>query len=589
MKFSKSLLVLLVLILSMSTFLVACGGEKEDAKEDTEQTEGTGENSGDDATTEEPVKGGSVTFAMFSAPGGVFNPLVYEDQYEFNVIQFVFESLWDVQDDLTFGPALAETWEWSEDKKDLTVHLRKDVKWHDGEPFTADDVVYTYTVFAHPDYTGTRSAASQFLVGFEEFQEGKTQTFAGVEKVDDYTVIFHHKSPMPNAISNLNFMIAPEHIYKDVPIKDLATHVTATDFTKIVGTGPFKPSNAITNESYELVRNDDYYKGAPYLDKIVWKVVSADVAAGLLETGEIDVYAEITPDDFEVISSIPGVKVHETPDFGYQYMGFLMSKRPQEDIKNGVFDPSHWTPNEKFADKRLRQAMAYAINRQGLVDGLIGGHGTVMNAPMPPVSWAAASPDQLNQYPYDPEKAKSLLAEAGYKDVDGDGFVEDPKGNKLQFKLDYPTGNPVREKSAPIIVENLRAVGLDVKLNNPREAGAHYDNIDVDGSEMFLAGWSLDVDPDPLGIWATDNPWNFPRWNNEESMRLMLEGVSEKAFDQNYRKEVYVKWQQLVNDELPYIFLYSQNSMTAYNTRIQKVQEGPLGITRDIHLWWVKE
>ncbi|OEF99742.1 hypothetical protein BHF71_07565 [Vulcanibacillus modesticaldus] len=578
--FKKSLYLSIVLILVLGIALVGCSSTTTDEPTQPDQTnEGTTNDEGNKEEATGPVEGGTVSFAMFSAPGGIFNPLLYEDAYEWNVIGFVFEALLEQLPDLSYGPSLAESWEFSEDKRSITFKLRKGVKWHDGEEFTADDVVYTYTVLAHPDYTGTRSYIVEPFVGFEEFNSGETDTFKGVEKIDDYTVVFHLKEAAPNALDNINFPIAPEHVYGKYEVKDL---VNAPE-TKAspIGTGPFKLDKIVTNESYELVRFDDYWNGKPYLDKIIWKVINQDVAPGLLKSGQLDVMADLNPSDVDLVKNIEGVKIWETPDFGYQYMGFKFGKL-EEDGSITPFD-------KVYNDKKLRQAMAYAINRQGIVDGLLKGHGTVMNAPIPPVSWAAASPDQLNTYPYDPEKAKQLLDEAGYKDIDGDGFREDPNGNKFEITLDYPTGNKVREKSAPIIQQNLKEVGINIKLNAPRDVGSHYDAVGNDEVELFLAGWGLTTDPDPSGIWKSTDTWNFPRWVNEESDRLIQEGLSLKAFDMDYRKDVYVKWQQLVNDELPYIFLYSQNSITAYSDRIQNVKPDAFGITRDIHKWWVKQ
>jgi peptide/nickel transport system substrate-binding protein len=590
MKMRKNWLVLLTLILSFGMVLAACGGtETKPAASDTNTN--TNSNSSDTQKKEDtgPKKGGTVTFAMFSAPAGVFNPLLYEDVYESNVLGYAFNSLFEQEDDLSLSPELASEWSFSEDKKILTVKLQQNVTWHDGEKFTADDVVYTYSTMAHPEYTGTRSYVVSGLQGYDDFHGGKTKEFAGVKKVDDYTVEFHMTNPLPNALENINFSIVPEHVYSKYPVKDLASAPEST--TKPIGTGPFKFGKMVVNEFYELDRNDNYFQGAPLLDKIVWKIVNQDVAAGLLETGEIDVYAEISPADIQLISDIQGIKVHEVADFGYQYVGFKLNTRPKKDVEGGVFDPANYTPNQDVADVQLRQAIAYAIDRQGLVQGLLDGHGTVMNAPMPPVSWAAASESEINTYPHSTDKAKEVLAAAGYKDTDGDGFVEKPDGSKLVLNLDFPTGNKVREKSAPVIAENLKAAGINVNMKAPRDVSAHYDAIDADDEslDMFLAGWGLSTDPDPSGIWLSTDKWNFPRWNNQESDALIKEGLSLKAFDQNYRREVYVKWQKLVSEQLPYVFLYSQNSITAYNERIQDVKAGTFGIGRDIHLWWVKE
>lgn len=594
-KFSKTILMLLVLVLAFGTFLVACGKDKTSGPA-TDSGSGTSQPSGQSgggssAPAADDNKGGIVSFAMFSAPGGVFNPIYYNDKYESNIIGFIYDGLFEMADDLSYQPYIAESWQFSDDYKDLTVQLRKDVQWHDGTPFTAKDVYFTYASIADGKYNGNRSSYSDVLIGYEEYNSGAESTFRGVEVLSDYELIFHFAEATPIALDSASFPIIPEHIFGKYEVDEIASAPETLDFDKLVGTGPFKPGKFTANESYEFVRNDNYFKGAPLLDGIIYRIVDASVAIGMLETGEIHYYDAVTPADYDMVASIPNITIHETPSFSYQYMGILNNLRPKAQIDNEDYSqPQTWKPNPKFADKKLRQAMAYAIDRQGIVDNLIEGHGTVMNAPMPPVSWAAASPSQLNQYPFDPEKAKQLLDEAGYKDVDGDGFREDPQGNKWSAKIDYPNGNPVRFASAPLIAQWLKDVGLNVELNAPRDAGTHFDGLDFDESELFLAGWSLSIDPDPIGIWRTTEPYNNSRWYSEESNKLMLDGISTKALvDQSFREQTYVKWQQLINDELPYVFLYTQNEMYAYNTNIQNVKPGPLGITRDIHEWWLKK
>lgn len=590
-KMSKSLLVLLVLILAFGTILAACGKNKNTASDDPPVTNETPIQTPEPPAEEGPVDGGVVTFAMFSAPGGVFNPIFYSDKYESNVIENIFTTLFDMADDLTYIPYIAESWTFSDDYKDLTVKMRNDVKWHDGKPLTAKDVYYTYATLADGEYNGNRSSYADVLVGYEEYNSGTESTFRGVEVKGDYELVFHFTEATPIALDSANFYIIPEHIYGKYSIEEMASAPETLEFDKLVGAGPFKASKYVANESYEFVKNTDYFLGSPHLDGIAYRVIDAAVGVGMLETGELDIYDGITPADYEMIEAIPTVTVFETPAFSYQYMGIMMNNRPKDAIANEDYSkPETWTVNPKFDNKKLRQAMAYALDRQGIVEGLIYGHGTVMNAPMPPVSWAAASPDQLNQYPYDPEKAKQLLDEAGYKDIDGDGFREDPQGNKWSAKIDYPNGNPVRFQAAPLFAQQLRDVGLNVELNAPRDAGTHFAGIDFDESELFFAGWSLSIDPDPIGIWRTTEPYNNSRWVSEESMRLMKEGISTKALnDKNYRMQTYIEWQKLINDELPYIFLYSQNDIYAFAKRIQNVKPGPLGIKRDMHEWWIKE
>lgn len=246
--------------------------------------------------------------------------------------------------------------------------------------------------------------------------------------------------------------------------------------------------------------------------------------------------------------------------------------------------------NEKLNNVALRQAMAYAIDRKGIVQGFLDGHGTVMNAPFPPVSWAFDE-TAINTYPFNPNKAKEILDEAGYIDVTGDGWREDPNGNKLVINLDYPTGNRTREQSAPYIQEALADIGININLKSPRDTSSYFSAIADDEPDMdlYLAGWGLATgDPDPTQVWTIESPSNYTRWNDVKSQDMIRAAVkTPEAFDQDYRAQIYREWAAYVSEQLPFIFLYSANEIYAYNNRIQNLIEGPTSITRDIHLWYV--
>lgn len=552
----KTFLISLVLALVLSVFLAACGQQA---------NEPGGESAGD------PVPGGTVTLSMFSSPKGVFNPVFYEDQYDWYAMGYAFDALWAYDDNIQLNvPLLAEKWEFSEDGKSLTINLRKDAKWHDGKPITADDLIFTWETIADPDYTGPRYYMVEMIKGAQEKHEGKADSVSGLTKVDDYTVKVEFTEARANTLNNLWAYPIPKHIFEGVPVKDMPNH----DATKKnpIGSGPFKFKEIKPNEYVILEKNPDYYvKGKPYLDQVIWKVISQDVAIAALENGEIDFLSNISPAEFDTIKAMKHIEIRETQDFGYQYLGFKLN-------------------NPKLKDKRLRQAIAYGINRQALVDGLLRGHGSVLNQHMPKASWAY-NENLENAYPHDPEKAKQLLEEAGYKDTNGDGFVEDPQGNPFSLRLDYPTGNEIREKSATIITEDLKKIGLNVDLAKPREFAAHADAVEKDKVEMWLMGWSLTPDPDPSGIWLSTDPWNYPHWANEESDRLIRDAVKspEAIKDQNKRKELYTQWTELVNEELPYVFLYSQNLIEAWNKRVQGVTFDWRGAIEHHKVidWWI--
>lgn len=551
----KLFLVSMALVLVLSIFATACSGNKNDA--------------GGNVDPNKPVDGGSVTFTLFSAPKGIFNPIMYEDAYDAYVIEWAFEPLWDYNEELqiTTDLGLAEKVEFSEDKKTLTITMKKNAKWHDGEPVTIDDIIFTWETIAHPDYKGVRFSQVAMIKGAQEKHDKKADKISGITKVDDYTVKVELTSPIANILDQLWSWPIPEHVYKDVNVAEMGAD--AASKSGKVGNGQFKVKEVKANEYVILERNPDYYKGKPHLDQIVLKVVGQDVAVAALKKGEVDFLEQVAPKEFDQLSKDPNVVVKEVPDFGYQYLGF-----------------NHNSP--KLQDKKLRQAIAYAINRKAMVDGLLKGHGYVLNQHIPSASWAYNEKLE-NAYPYDVEKAKALLAEAGYKDVNNDGFVEDPQGKPFSLKLDYPTGNPVREQSAPIIAQDLKKAGIKVDVAQPREVAAHYEAVEQDKVEMYLAGWSLTPDPDPTGIWLSTDAFNYLNYKNPKSDQLIKDAVTKpEAFTEEGRKKLLEEWTNLINDEVPQVFLYGQNEIYAISKRVQGVKVDARGlVTSEAYKWWV--
>src|SRR5699024_4223308 len=170
---------------------------------------------------------------------------------------------------------------------------------------------------------------------------------------------------------------------------------------------------------------------------------------------------------------------------------------------------------------------AYGIDRQGLVDWLLYGRGQPINSPIAVQMWAFDE-DAAVDYNYDPDKAMEMLDEAGYVDVDDDGFREDPEGNEWILNMDYPTGNELRERTAPLIQQQLEEIGIEVNLRKPKEMTAYVEDLTDDNSDwdLYLLGWSLGSDdPDPTGLWASDAPYNFSRWNNPDSDDLIKKAL----------------------------------------------------------------
>src|SRR5690606_9039139 len=328
--------------------------------------------------------------------------------------------------------------------------------------------------------------------------------------------------------------------------------------------------------------NESYHKGRPNIDKIIFRVVDAEVAIGELQNGTIDAVgvgaSQISPQDSEeIIKGFTNVYVWENPQFGYQHM-FINLTHPLLQIKE------------------VRQAMAYAIDRQGIVDQLLFGHGTVMNTPFLPVQWAYDE-SAVNPYPYDPDKARELLAQAGFEDTDGDGVLE-KDGRRLEFTLIYPggTSNPVRQRSAPLIQQYLGAVGIKINLEplefNTLVARATYVPGENPDFELGLLGWSVTVDPDQTGLWGPNDPYNFTVFSTATvgpdcDRALQIIADCPQTLHQTERAAIYRELGKTFNEQLPYVFLYTQNDTFLFNQRVHNVNQDIRGPLFNAHEWTI--
>ncbi|GAK04803.1 oligopeptide ABC transporter, periplasmic oligopeptide-binding protein OppA [Geomicrobium sp. JCM 19037] len=601
-----------LLALTFSVLLLAAcnGGDDETGTDPEEPADDNGEepaddengdDDGDDDTAGEASEGGNVNIAFFSPPEHQFNPIYYTSTYDANVMDFIFEALFRTDDELLLQPHLAESYELNDDQTEMTVTLNEGITWHDGEAFTADDVVFTYEMISHPEYTGVRGTYADKLVGYEDFRAGESDEFEGVTAEDDQTVIFRWEESSVTPEFNASFPIIPEHIFGAVEPGEIESHESSIATGEVVGTGPFMLGDFVEGDQYVLNANEDYWNGAPNLDTVTLQVRDQAVITGLLESGDVDMVIQpdgIVPSDVASVEQMDNVTLYQPQDLGYQYMGFKIGYRPSEDVEAGVIDTDNFIENEKLSDVRVRQAIVHALDREAMVGGedgeggLLQGSGQVLHAPFPEASWAFDENADIG-LEYDTDRAMELLAEAGYEDTNGDGFVEDPNGEEYVLTLAYPTGNEPRENAAIVIEQQLAEVGINVNVDTPREFPAHSEIVENDDQsiDMYLMGWGLaSGDPDPGGIFTSHVPYNYTRWVDETSDEMIQRGLSAPdAFEQEYREEVYSEWAEYVSEQVPYAFLWSMINNWAATDRVGGITEDPVTMLKDPHLWYVQE
>ncbi|PLY02673.1 MAG: peptide-binding protein [Desulfuromonas sp.] len=481
----------------------------------------------------------------------VLLPVISSDSASSSVNSQLYNGLVRYDKDFRIEGELAESWEISADDLTITFHLRKDVKWHDGTPFTSADVKFNYELYIDPN-TPTSYA--------EAFKQ-----VASVETPDPYTFVVHYDKPYAPALIRWGMPIHPRHLLEgeDVTKSPLGRHP--------IGTGPYKFKEWVTGEKIVLEANPDYFEGRPYIKRIVYRVIP-DQTTQLLEllTGNLDLM-NLTPLQYDRQTDTPAFRrlyrKYRYLGFSYTYLGYNL-KRPM------------------FQDRRVRQALSYAINKQEIIDGVLLGYGAIATVPYKTDTWTY-NPD-VPRYDYNPDKARELLAEAGWTDSDGDGIL-DKDGVAFSFTIVTNQGNDLRAKTGEIIQRRFKDIGVDVKLRIIEWATFLKEFINPSNFDATILGWSGGPEPDQYNIWHSSKTGprelNFIGYKNPEVDELL--DLGRRVFDQQKRKEYYDRFQYILAEDQPYTFLYFGESLPAVSSRIHGIEPAPAGIGYNFIRWFV--
>ena len=493
--------------------------------------------------------GDAIVLGSIGEPKRLLPPLAVDSASGF-ISGLIFNGLVRYDGDLNLVGDLAENWEVKEGGKVVIFHLRKGVKWQDGHPFTADDVIFTYHKMIDP------KVATPYSGDFELVEK--------VQKLNEYTVKVVYKHPVAKALSIWTMGIMPKHLLEK---EDLNT----TSYNRRpVGTGPYILEKWVTGRYLVLKANPDYFRGRPYIEKVIYRIIP-DTATMFLElqSGNLD-YMGLTPFQYKRQTNTPFFKNNfrkfRYPSFGYTYMGFNLRV-------------------PLFKDKRVRQAIAYAVDRKLIVDVVLLGLGTVSNGIFPPSSWACDP--NLKPFPYDPERAKRLLKEAGWYDHDGDGII-DKDGTPFVFTILTNQGNLQRISAAEIIQYQLAKVGIKVKIR-VLEWQALLKRIMERNFQAVILGWALGYDPDPYDIWHSSKTkaggFNFVGYKNPVVDKLLEKARS--ILDRAERQKIYRKIQRIIYEDQPYCFLYVMDSLSILHKRFHNVKLKRAGIWYNFEKWYV--
>jgi len=504
----KSFLLLFVLLLTISMVFLSCGAEEESAEEvESEET----------VDTEEDKYGGVLVFGRGGDSVGL-DPARETDGESFYAAEQIFDNLVEFVNGTTeIQPALAKSWEVSDDGLTFTFHLEEGVEFHDGTPFNADAVVFSLGRQLWEDHPAHQYGPYKYW-GYMDM----SNIVDDIVAVDEYTVRFDLKKREAPFLANLAMDFA-------AMVSPTAVEKYGEDFkSNPVGTGPFKFVSWQKDDNIVVERNENYWRRKAYLDRLILKVIPDPTARYLaLQKGEIDVMDFPSPEDLDEMKADPDIKVIQQPGLNVGYLAMNTQKEP-------------------FDNKLVRQAFNYAINKEEIIDAVFGNAGTPAKNPLPPTMWSYN--DSIDPYPYDPEKAKELLAEAGYPD----GFKTDLWAMPVARPY-FPDGRRVAE----IMQAQLKEVGVEAEIVS-YDWGTYLDRTDSGEHQTALLGWTGDNgDPDNflfvlLSIPAAEVPaGNIAFWKNEEFNDLIEE--AKQTFDTERRTELYMEAQEIFHEEAPWV------------------------------------
>ncbi len=504
-----------------------------------------------------PREGGQLNVAVVGNPG-CLNPVLAADSAAEAISGYIYQGLVTFNDKMEAVGQLARDWEVSADNLQWTFHLRRDVTWHDGQPFTAADVEFTYTTLAFaPDFPGPRAAGLDML--------------ERVEAVDEYTVRFTLSAPWGGLLGLVAQGVLPKHVFAGASGEDLAGHPANW---QPVGTGPFVFAEWADNRYVTLTRNENYYGGKPYLDALNFKFYpDAEGAVAALERGEVDVVTAVSHTHATRLQE----KVGEThafyavQDMGYECLCF--------NVRPGAFGSDKTNP---WLDHRVRKAVAFALDRERYVQELLDGWGVLMNSPFPPASWAYSAQD-VTVYNYNPQTAASLLNEAGWRP--GSDGLRRKWGQILAFTLTVRSDNPLEKALAELVQENLARLGIRVDLQPVTLSDMLLNHIYTGKFHMLLMGLSVGADPDIFDAFHSEG-LNLSGYNNPQLDRALL--LARQAGQRGTRQELYGDVQGVLTRDLPYVFLFSRQLVTVAPKDLGGFEVTPLGLSHP-ERWHFKE
>jgi peptide/nickel transport system substrate-binding protein len=513
-----------------------------------------------------------------------FNPLYAEDANAGEMLDLTYPELVTHRFDPSKGaiiqmPGLARSWEFENGDKDIKFHLKSNAKWSDGYPVTAHDVLLSYELYGDTSVASVRQDAVSGMLK----TAGVPDVARSIEVKDDSTVVFHYDHPYAGQLFDAGLPLVPAHIYEHINKKDLKTDSSSR---QPLGAGPYLVKSWKPTQEIVLASNQTSVSPHPgKIPEMIFRVIP-DYHQRLMQlrSGEIDVLPYIEIEDAAALTQ-------QNAPFTINPLG----ERFYDAINWNNIDPESYSksngkqirPHQLFGTVKVRQALTLAIDRQEIVDTYLHSFGQVAYAPVSPLfRWAFN--DTLKPLPFNPDSAKKLLAQEGWRESESDGILE-KNGKKFSFTLKIPAGNQLRASIASIVQQQLKAISIEVKIQQEEHA-AFWGEILAKNFDACIAGFNVPLQMQLDELWGGDlaqSRFNIPSFRNDRVDEI-LKGARSVRQETEYAHE-WKEFQEIILREQPCTFLYWLNDLVAVNNRVRNTNIDPLGITYHAADWELQE
>ena len=511
---------------------------------------------------------------------GIFNGFLYSDSLDGSFMASTMNGAFPIDADLKIILDSDETpikVSVNPEEKTVTYKINPNFKWSNGEPVTTKDIVKTYEIMANQEYiTSSKSLRynknRKAIVGIEEYNEGKADKISGLEVIDDSTMKIHLKEMTPSVYWGGNFV--PEFVnakqFEGIPMDK----ITESDALRKnpLSYGPYVIKEIVQGEKVIFEANPYYYKGEPKIKRLEMEILPPSQQVAAIKSGKYDIVLKVSPEIFPELEKLDNINILTKKAGSMNYIAFKLGK--WDDEKNEVVTD----PNSKMYDLNLRKAIAYAIDMDAVSKQFYHGLSTPAKSQLSPLFPSLHNPE-INGFKQDVEKAKQLLDEAGFKDVDGDGIREGKDGKPVKYTLAMMSGGEIAEPLAQYYIQQWKAIGLDVELLDGRllDSKNFYNRVNGDDPaiDFCIAGIGFGTDPQQLAIFGKNAKFNISRYISDNLEAALDATVSKDAMNEEYRVKAYKDYEKVFMEEIPAVPILNKLDILVVNKRIKKYDWRP--------------